>query len=528
MNGKITGRIAGGFTARVTGLAAGLALTALAGTTAAPAAASTPAPASAPAAGTSSGPGVAAPASAPAAGTSLGPGVAAPVTWRPCTGEGVPEDMECGSIEVPVNWARPRGKQVRLDLARLPATEPARRIGGVLGVPGGPGSDGIEDLKRAAGGLTELRRRFDLLAYRPRTSVWAASSPASCARPGATLYEPRHRRQLEALAATMRKAFERCRDDDRTGLFSHLDSLSVARDMDAVRRALGEERLSFMANSYGGVAAAAYIRLFPQRIRAMYVDGVANQIEGWPTFNLLTYGNAQETLTRFGRWCARTPECALHGEDAAEVWRELTRAADREPIPVTSEQFGPGELTGWHLRSFGFGPDPGPGHVRWLAFAEAVDKARRGDGSGFAEPVLGNMRVWAMPAILAMTCGDQRGYTGWAELRDYRRQMREIAPDFPSVSADALGCTGWPEPVANPPRPLDVRGVPPVLGVGTTEGDLPVTEHFTKMVPGSVVVGYEGPGHVMYLQGKKCPIAHATAYLTDLRLPPPGTTCPAE
>ncbi|UBU09484.1 alpha/beta fold hydrolase [Nonomuraea gerenzanensis] len=452
----------------------------------------------------------------------------AQIEWRACGGEGDPAGMECGALDVPVDWSQPRGERISLELVRLPATEPARRIGSVLGVPGGPGRNGVDDLKLAAADLTELRRRFDLVGYRPRSTLWSTIAPESCWQPGTALHDPRDREDFEAMAASMAEAFETCREDDSTGLFAHLDALSIARDMDAIRRALGEERLSFMANSFGGVVAAAYIRLFPQRIRAMYLDGVINQTEGWPTVHLVTAAGVEQALGRFGRWCAATPACALHGEDAARAWRELVRGADREPIPVTSQQHGEGELTGWHLRNFGFVPDPGPGHSRWVTLAENVVKARRGDGSGFADFALGNTRVWAMPAMLAMSCGDGRGYTGWAQVREYRRDVREVAPSFVGAAFDSLGCSGWTEPVANPARRLDVRGVPPMLGAGALEGDFPWTERFTRMVPGSVIVGYDGPGHVLYLMGKKCPIAHATAYLTELRLPAPGTVCPAE
>ena len=127
-----------------------------------------------------------------------------------------------------------------------------------------------------------------------------------------------------------------------------------------------------------------------------------------------------------------------------------------------------------------------------------------------------------------MTCADDRGYSSYAQLQKFRRQAQKISPNFGGASFDALGCTGWPLQIANPSRPLKTRGLPPFLGAGSTWGDYAWTESFTGMIPGSVTVAYDGPGHVLYLSGKKCPIRYATTYLTDLRPPKPGTTCPAE
>ncbi|GGQ19234.1 alpha/beta fold hydrolase [Streptosporangium pseudovulgare] len=447
--------------------------------------------------------------------------------WGDCAGKDAPADMRCAAIEVPVDWSRPDGPKITLKLARLATTEPRHRIGSVLGVPGGPGNSGIDDLKRAAADLTDLRRRFDIVAYAPRVTVWLGQMPPVCRQPGTTLREPRDRKDYTALTTAMTKAFEACRDADRTGLFEHLDSLSVARDMEAIREALGEERLSFMANSYGGAPAAAYARLFPRRIRAMYLDGTINLVNGWTDQALRSSPAREKVFAGFVRWCAETPACALHGQDAGKVWRRLIRDADRRPIPVTSAEFGKGELTGWRLKSFGF-TDPGPGNSRWLAFAESVDKARRGDGSGFADVALGNAQVWAMPGVPAMSCGDGRGYAGYTEFQASLRKVRKASPNFGGAELGGLGCAGWPLPVANPSRPLPVRGLPPFLGAGSTWGDYAWTESFTRLVPGSVTVAYDGPGHALYLSGKKCPIRHATRYLTDLTLPAPGTVCPAE
>ncbi|MEU7000163.1 alpha/beta fold hydrolase [Nonomuraea sp. NPDC046570] len=444
--------------------------------------------------------------------------------WRDCGSGGVPAGMQCAAVEVPADWAEPEGPKITLDLARLPATEPTRRIGSVLGIPAG---FGIEGLTRAAADLTELRRRFDLVGFDTRATVWIAQMPAVCKQPGVSLRDPRHKKEFAALAAGMNDAFKECQKADTTGLFAHLDSLSIARDMEAIRAALGEERLSFMASGTGGVAAAAYARLFPQRIRAMYLDGVNNQTKGWPAQELLALPVLRRMATRFAEWCADTPACALHGEDAGAVWRKLLRDADRRPIPVTSSQYGDGKLTGWLLGST-LPLDPGPKNANWMTFADSVDKARRGDGSGFADSALFNAWIAATPGAQVMSCGDGRGYASYAQLEDFRRKARKISSGYVGAAINQLGCAGWPMPVANPARPLPTRGLPPMLGVGTTWIDYTSTESFTGMIPGSVTVAYDGPGHVMYLSGKKCPIRYATRYLTDLTLPEPGTVCPAE
>jgi pimeloyl-ACP methyl ester carboxylesterase len=460
------------------------------------------------------------------------------LTWGKCADKEFPAPAECASLDVPVNWAEPGGKKVRLELGRLPATEPDRRIGSVLSVPGGPGHNGIIDLKLSGHHLKELGSRFDLVFYRPRTSIWFKTLPEVCWKPGTKLEDPPSRKRYAAQAAAMTKAFRACQKADTTGLFAHVDSMAMARDMEAIREALGRERLSLLASSYGGVPAIAYARLFPDRIRALYADGIINQAAGFDDQGLKISAVIEEKFEEFVTWCADTPACALHGEDAGEVWRSLGRSADRKPIPATSPQFGKGEMTGWNLRQFGFnaipgwtgvpGSTPGENYAGWLAFAESLDKARRGDGSGFGASVVTGTHIWSTPGVLAMSCGDGRGFGSYDELRTYRRAAEKTRPNLGSVRIEGVGCVGWPLKIANPPRPLAPNAFPPILGAGSAYGDVVTTRTLTEMIPGSVTVTYEGPAHVTWAMGKKCPIKHMTKYLTDLKLPPPDTTCPAE
>ncbi|MGI5158414.1 hypothetical protein [Microbispora sp. CA-102843] len=167
-----------------------------------------------------------------------------------------------------------------------------------------------------------------------------------------------------------------------------------------------------MAWSAGGSPATAYARLFPQRIRAMYLGGVYNQPGGKLLWDRMLREYGEKQFRGFVDWCARTSACALHGEDAAKVWRKLLKDADRSPIPVTSAQFGEGKLTGFHLQVAAGLAEADPG-----VFAKAVDKARHGDGSAFADSILGLLAAYTRPLTLAQRCSDGLGYTTWAEHR---------------------------------------------------------------------------------------------------------------
>ncbi|MEV7803059.1 alpha/beta fold hydrolase [Microbispora sp. NPDC088329] len=449
---------------------------------------------------------------------------AAPAAWRTCRGDDIPPGMQCATTTVPVDWRRPAGPAITLNLARLPATTPARRIGTVLIVPGGPGEDGIPVLKESTTSFAALRRRFDVVAYDPRSgNAMRSILPPSCVRPGLKAVSAvRTRTRYRAQAGALDEAVRRCRADDTTGLVDHLDSLSVARDMDAVREFAGEEKLSLLGWSYGGVPATAYARLYPRRVRAMVLDGVVDHSGGPFALERSMLPPVDQSLTRFTAWCASDKACALHGRDVRGLWRRLVKAVSRRPVTVTSPGLGTITMDDTHLKMFG-GTVTQP--AAWPALAGALAKAAGGDFTWFGEQALHNSQAWTMPAFMAARCSDALGYQGYDELVRGRRHAMRISADFGGGSLwESLVCSGWKQPVANPPRPLPVAGLPPLLGLGSYT-DFATTEALTRKIPGSVSVRYDGPGHVMYLAGHRCMTEHADRYLTDLTLPPAGSVC---
>ncbi|GAA3426809.1 hypothetical protein GCM10018953_39920 [Streptosporangium nondiastaticum] len=469
----------------------------------------------------------------PVSGDSADTGPSSPA-WRPCEDMDAPRDMRCASVQAPLDWKKPAGRKITIPLGLLPASGSERRIGTVFSIPGGPGASGIDDLKQFHGKFAQLRDRFDVISFAPRNTVKPGGVlPYACLATGPWITLPDDRAEYAALARTNREHAQRCRAADPE-FFDHMDSASVARDIEAVRVALGEERLSFLANSYGGHPAAAYARLFPSRIRAMVMDGTTGHVEDTAAEEPRMYERAERQMERFAAWCRSATACALRGQDVGEVWRRLVTAADRSAVPVKNDPSG-AAYTGLDLKvaaapSF-TSPGQEPEVPRWVQLADAIKKAADGDASGFADYVRQASASPKVPSLIGQNmthCLDGAGYGSYAAYRRALGRAQELSPNFAGQRAWwPLACVGWPAPVTNPPAPLPARGLAPFLGVGSwTDHD--EVASIIRHVPGSSSIRYEGHGHMLYLYGKGgCVTAHVNRYLTSLRLPPPGTTCQA-
>jgi pimeloyl-ACP methyl ester carboxylesterase len=452
-----------------------------------------------------------------------------PISWKPCPDNPV---VQCGTVRVPLDWARPRGEKITLALARHPATDPAHRIGALFVNPGGPGGGGVE-IATAAHLIfsPELVSRFDIVGVDPRGIH--GSTPVSCRvpdpRPGFTLF-PRTEAQFDEMVRQNRELGQGCLE--RTGrLLGHVDTVSVARDHEAVRIALGEQKFNWLGLSYGTQIGANYAELFPHRVRAMVFDAALDHSAS--SLGLLAdeIASEEDSFNRFAEWCRTTSTCALAGQDVARVYDELVARADASPIPVDGADH---PVTGEDIRLttpgyLEFKEDTAFDRSGWARLGAAIRDALAGDASAFAFPRLqGETHPFFGQAAVA--CQDYAvEVRTFADMQRRIQLGRHLAPHLQGGSQSWLvnRCIGWPVPPSNPSRALDVRGAPPVLIVNATHDSntgYKWAHVVAGQIRGSVVFTRVGDGHTSYLTSP-CARAVVDRYLVDRVLPGPAQVC---
>ncbi|MFF3438592.1 alpha/beta fold hydrolase [Streptosporangium sp. NPDC002721] len=430
--------------------------------------------------------------------------------WDACPVEGAPE-LRC--VDLPVALSPGSARKITLKVARLPAT--GTRKGAVLVNFGGPQGHQIASLGSRARIFDKMRTSMDVVTWDPRGYPGLSGAVLRCdwgfLRTPAF---PADQAGFDRLAAANRARGDRCRDTDPE-LFDHMDAAADARDADAVRAALGEDRMNLLGLSYGGMIAQSYARQFPHRVRTMYVDGTRNHsLRDWERELGLLARETERFMDRFFAWAPAGTE---------KRWRALIARADREPIPAPQAD---ARFDGTQLRAIAF-LKLRPGPASWGDFVAALTAAEAGDASGF---VLSSRQPYpGAPGGGYKECLDLPRPARQRDVARTVRRLRAIAPNTGASFALAwhlpLTCAGWPVPVTNPPTPMP-RTLPPLLGAGTWQ-DLDSTRRVVGQIPGSRTIEHDGPGHNLFgAMANPCVIDHVSRYVTERRLPPRGTTCP--
>jgi pimeloyl-ACP methyl ester carboxylesterase len=452
------------------------------------------------------------------------------LAWEVCGG------YECARLAVPLNYGAPEGRQIEIALLRVKAREPARRIGSLLVNPGGPGASGNEFVRLwALLAPGEIRDRFDIIGFDPRGV--GDSTPLNChddiQRIAALDPTPDSSAEWTSIANLYRTFAETCARR-HADLLPHLGSDNVVRDMDRIRAALGDEKLTYLGYSYGTVLGALYADLFPERVRALVLDGAVDTSLDGQELGFEQALGFETALSHFAASCReRTclPEALGDPIDAIEA---LLQRAEAAPIPAPSRDrpAGEGETMLAIIVSL-------YSRATWGALERAIEDGFEGDGNRLvqlADLYLGRENDGSYPnqteVNAAVNCLDYEHPRDPVDYEEDAVDFEKAAPHFgAAIASGGLVCAFWSVEAKPLPTPRGT-GAPPVLVIGTT-GD-PATPHhwavaLSEQLESGVLLSWEGEGHTAYRNGSSsCIDDIVNAYLLSLTLPPGGTTCDAE
>jgi pimeloyl-ACP methyl ester carboxylesterase len=486
-------------------------------------------------------------------------GVNAPIPtlhWRKCG-----RNLQCAHAKVPMDYDHPYAAKTTLALARHKASDPSRRIGTLFVNPGGPGGPASGFVPYAAQLLgRHIAERFDVVGVDPRGVGGSAPlvchdpTPAS-APPTVNRYFPYTAKEINGWLRFDAYLRHLCATHARP-ILDHMSTADTARDMDLIRQALGDKKLSYYGISYGTYLGATYAAMFPDNIRAMVVDGVLDPV-AWATGR-----NGNGTKLPFssrvrsgkGAWLALTSafaecdrvgknRCVLAG-DAARKWQQVVHRLRQGPVTIHGFKFHYSDMVGSALGALYSRRYYRP----LMRFIAAVYEAMFGTATASTaiDPVNAYKQLKAIikkgdvtgpygfgrgyyMAFAGVACSDSlnpsnpRAWIGAANETDHRSPWFGAAWTWASSI-----CAGWPGSSADAfRRPFKVHTSAPVLIVGNIyDPATPISgaRRLNGLFGGSRLLTLNGWGHGA-LGESACTKKSMQRYLVRRVLPIQGKVC---
>jgi pimeloyl-ACP methyl ester carboxylesterase len=466
-----------------------------------------------------------------------------PIAWAPCKAASsdqtrIPAGAECGMLSVPIDYSKPDGDVAQIAMIRFKAT--GEKIGSLVINPGGPGESGVEAAASMVGTLPQsVRERFDLVGFDPRGV--ANSTPAAWCNSDADNDRLRAdptvdytQEGVDHIEKENKEFVQRCVDKMGKEFLANLGTANVAKDLEGIRASLGDDKLTYLGYSYGTRIGALYAEAYPDKVRAMILDGAvdpnADQIEE----EIRQAAAFQKAFDNYAADCAQSPDCPL-GTDpakAVDVYKSLVEPLVKNPAK-TKDPRGlsySDAIVGTILPLYS--PN------LWRHLTQALSELRDGTGDtmlAMADLYMGRDSNGhynnSTDVRVAVNCMDKPHITDRAKVVEEDRRTREVAPFMSYGQFTGLApldtCAFWPIPATGDQHEIKVSGLPPILVVSTTNDPATPYKAGVDLAQqlGGTLLTFDGTQHTVVFQGNTCVDDIAARYLVDVVVPPPNTRC---
>jgi pimeloyl-ACP methyl ester carboxylesterase len=467
--------------------------------------------------------------------------------WKPCPE--VPQDLvgkgasgmeyDCASVPVPEDWSNPSsGQKINIAMIRVRSNRQHDRLGSLFMNPGGPGGSGIDfavyfSFGQTLGGLpSEITDRYDIIGFDPRGV--GKSDPIKCISNTdqdasfAAVPDPVSQADFDSYVALNKKIANECGQKYGSTL-QFFSTEQAAKDIDSLRAAVGDPKLTYLGFSYGTLLGATYAQLFPNKIRAMVLDGAVDPKQSYIESSEVQAKGFERAFGNFSAWCKKTPaDCPIAPDAHKAVTDAMAKAATSPVVGADGRKATAGWIFVAVISSL-------YSESGWQTLANAVAGLRQGDAKGifqladqYAERDVNGNYSNLFDANLAVNCADTDAAPSADEVRKLQGEWRAKYPLFGgSLAVGMLPCTFWPG--KRDPYPAGAAtGAPPIVVVGTT-GD-PATPYentadLARMLGVGHVLTWEGEGHTAY-PSTSCIVSAVDKYLLNLTVPQEGLRCP--
>ncbi|MFF2954819.1 alpha/beta hydrolase [Kitasatospora sp. NPDC057965] len=452
------------------------------------------------------------------------------LAWSSCGDPATPA-LQCAMLDVPVDYSDPRGRKIKIKLNRLPATAPKeKRQGPILLNPGGPGGSGLWMPVSIAGQVpADVASTYDWIGFDPRGTN--GSEPhVVCDAHYFEAERPDYQVSQGSAKAWLKKAAGYASDcaAEWSWLLPHMTTVDNARDMDSIRRALGEPKINFYGASWGTTLGSTYGQLFPSRVRRMVYDSIVGPTISWYEHNKLQDKEHQRRFDAFAAWTAKADSVYHLGTDPADVKRaydQVEAALRTDPLDAAP---APGKIGPAEFEDTFYGG--GYNFLRWPRMATVISAyVTRHDTrplaiayNRYAAPS-GN--DGSFPAYNAVQCNENAWPRDWEYWKKDQAEVNAVAPfyTYNNMWYNAA-CMFWPHEGNRAGRlKITGKGLPPALLFQSTEDGATPYEGGLAMrdaLPNAKLVVQDGGSfHGILFRGNACLDDTFTAYLRDGSLP---------
>jgi pimeloyl-ACP methyl ester carboxylesterase len=454
-----------------------------------------------------------------------------PIEWKPCDGS-TSTEVECGNIEVPFDYADPEQGSFVLFVKRHNAASPADRIGSMMVNPGGPGFGGSSLADDAQYYFSQdLIDRFDIIAWDPRGT--GESTPAvDCVDTFDEYFgldsPPETPEEKQALIDASQAFNEKCAENSGT-ILPYISTMASAQDINSLRLALGEEKVSFFGFSYGSELGTTWATMFPETVRAIVVDGAVDPNASSVQEGMNQAKGFEGQLATFLKQCSEKTTCAFHNGGKAEAaFDQLVLDIDVTPLEVSKDRTPVTQGVLFTAVAQAMYSD-----YYWPQLSEALSEVQSGDGKGILQlyddyyqrkddGTYGN----ELEAFLAISCLDDPGATSTEEVDSHIEDFIAAAPRLGGNFAYGYSCALWPVEQA---AKVNITGkdAGPIVVVGTTGDAATPLESTRKMAQGleqGILIVVDANQHTGY-GANSCVVKAVDDYLIKLKVPANETTC---